>query len=1355
MAPLTILLAQPEDIISRHFTMKEGLSNEYVLCLLQDSQGFLWMGTQGGLNKFDGYHFTTYRENPSDSNSLSNNFIHSLWEDKQQRLWIGTRTGLDLFDLRTEKFHHLLPDSLDPAQGSDVDVRKIRERKDGKAWLCTSQGVFLADPQTLALERVIHFSHFQEEGENYFLDIAEARDGSVWTASARGLVHMDVHTGQTTRYRHDPSNPHSLSASGDDMVWMVHVDRHDRVWAGTGYGLNLFNPEDQTFTHFLPEKSQSDQLNLPIITVHTLLEYPDGKFWIGFSAGLYSFHPETGKFNLLVNKHSWSLLKDRGGNIWLGSGYGLFQIAPQSKKFNIYQQFGQTDYILSLAEDADHQTWISCGSGLFRSDPSSRNFFQYRHDPENPHSFSGNSIAGIIPDHEGGIWLAAIGKLEKFNLQNQTFSSVALPIGPATKFPAMLLDSRGKIWIGGWVEITIYDPQTETFERLAAFPGPTPQSFWEDWEENIWIGTINGLFRYNLQTGQLNVFKNDPADPQSLSNNRVYDLMMDQDSTLWIGTAGGLNKMIPGTENEEPKFVHWRTTNSNLPHDDVFSIVEGADSTLWMGCGNQISHFFPQTGKFRNYDHNDGLHGQGIGNSGKGLRSHNGEIYFGTMDGLVIFHPDSLQDNPYISPVAITGLSIHNQPVSVNGSYIDTLQWDTPLAHTILYTDEVELTYQQNDFSLEFAALNFINPENNRYRYKLEPYEEDWIETSATNRIARYTNLSPGRYTFRVIGSNNDGLWNGEGRSLSILIHPPWWQTWWAYGFYGMLAIGFLYGLRQYTVKRERLKHELKLQRLEAEKMHEIDHLKTRFFANISHEFRTPLTLILGPVKKLMDKYCAPDDQNYLKGIQRNAQRLLHLVNQLLDLSKLEAGKLKLEAIKSDIVSFLKARAHAFSSLAEHKHIHFGVQLPEEKIGAYFDRDKLEKIINNLLSNAFKFTDEGGSVRLKGQAVTQGTKDWMQIQVADSGKGIPEEETDKIFDRFYQVDSSQTREQEGTGIGLALTKELVELHHGEIRVESKEGTGTTFTLLLPLGKEHLKEAEIIQELPLPEEEIDAEEDRIHPSEILSHTSDNYLEDEVERTVEKPVVLIVEDHQEVRRFIRESISDHYQVKEAENGKIGVEIARKLLPDLIISDVMMPEMDGYALCEKIKTDELTSHIPVILLTAKADRQSKLTGLETGADDYLVKPFDAEELLLIIRNHIEERRKIRERFSREITLEPKQISITSFDEKFLTKVLAIIEDHMDDENFSIEELSREVGYSNMHLYRKIKALTGQTPSVFVRTIRLKRAAQLLIGKSDNVTQIAYSVGFSSLAYFNKCFKEQFGTAPGQFARHILPKE
>jgi signal transduction histidine kinase/ligand-binding sensor domain-containing protein/DNA-binding response OmpR family regulator len=1321
--------AQQDEITSRHYSMKDGLSNDGAMCLLQDSKGFLWVGTYSGLNKFDGYHFTSYLENPDDPNSLINNHVECLWEDDQQRLWIGTEAGLQLFDLTTEKFHHLRTDSLDPAKGFTIDILKIRilkirERKDGKVWICTAQGIYLADPQTLFITKV----NFIEDGHqvlkdsvygNTFWDIAEANDGTLWAATEEGLLHIDLHNRQTKRYLHDSRDPKSLTS---DIVKTVYIDRHDRIWAGANQGLDLFNPQDQSFTHFVPGQSN--------IEVHAIFENPDGKFWIGFHPGLYAFDPDTGKFGALMHQNIWSIIRDRQGIMWIASAHGLFQITPGKNKFIYSRQFGATSVsdVRVFAEDKDHHIWIAVHNSdhqLFRYDPSSRKFFQYQYDPLDPYSFSGNSIRGIIPDKDGGVWLTSYRKLHKFNSQDQTFLNIALPFEPTT----LLKDSKGKIWLGKWAGVEVYDPQSNKHEPLINFPRTEVTSVVEDREENIWIGTIDGLCRYSLKTGQLDVFKHNPADPQSISHNRIEHLMIDQEGTMWLGTFGGLNKMVPGTG--EPKFRHWRTTNSHLPHDLVFGVIDGGDGTLWMSCGNRISHFFPQSGDFRNYDHSDGLYGHLIF---KGLRSHRGEIYFSSRDGLIAFHPDSLKDNLYLPAVAITGFYIHNEPVSVVGSYGDTLSWKTPLAHTITYTDEVAVTHLQNDLTFEFAALNYIKQEKNQYKYKLEPYEKKWIETSADNRIARYTNLSPGRYTFHVIGSNNDGAWNQEGATLVIVIAPPWWKTWWAYSLYAIVAIVIFFSLRRYDINRVVLKHR-------AEQLSELDTLKTRFFANISHEFRTPITLILGPLKDLYDHSTSYDQRTLFGTMLRNAQRLLRLVNQLLDLSRLEAGKMKLHASGTDLVQFLKEIAASYESLATDKKIKFFFYPEVQDLVMYLDAEKMEKVVHNLLSNAFKFTREGGEIILNLKA---GENESIII-VKDTGIGISAGQLDKVFDRFYQVDSSQTRSYEGSGLGMALAKELVELHHGTISLESIEGRGSTFTVRLPLGKEHLRKDELTDtgvngKIKATSEELITAEDTFGP--------ENGTEITVTPSLHLPVLLIVEDNADMRHYIRKTMADQYQIMEAEDGKAGVSLALESVPDLIISDIMMPEMDGYKLCELIKTNELTSHIPIILLTAKADRESKLTGLETGADDYLSKPFDADELKLIVRNRIEERRKMRERFSREMILRPRQIAITSLDEKFLAKVLAIIEKNMDNELFSIDELSREVGYSNMHFYRKIKALAGQQPSQFVRTIRLKRAAELLAKNSDNVSQIAYSVGFSSLSYFNKCFKEQFGVTPGKYA-------
>ena len=640
----------------------------------------------------------------------------------------------------------------------------------------------------------------------------------------------------------------------------------------------------------------------------------------------------------------------------------------------------------------------------------------------------------------------------------------------------------------------------------------------------------------------------------------------------------------------------------------------------------------------------------------------------------------------------------------------------------------------------------------NQYAYKLEGLDKDWIY-SGDRRYVSYSNLDPGEYIFRVKGSNNDDVWNEEGTSIVIIISPPFWKTWWAYLSYVGIFIFALYGIRRYEMNRISLKNKIKVDGAILKEKEEMDGIKSKFFANISHEFRTPLTLILGPAEKI-EKNESTNPVKDASIITRNSKRLLQLVNQLLDLSKLEAGKLKLEASKGNIVSFVKGITLSFESLSESKDITLKILSDKEFIELYFDKEKMIKILTNLLSNSLKFTHEEGkvtvSVREKNYSGKVGT---VVIQIRDTGIGISPEEIPKLFDRFYQVDSSQTREFEGTGIGLALTKELVELHHGNIRVESEKGspnqvgTGlpagqagwTEFTLEFPLGRDHLKDEEIIA----TDKEAYQKET---PIDEVAYLSPNILaESEIIPDETRATILIVEDNYDMREYIKESLSDSYLLEEAVNGEQGVRKAEAIIPDLIISDLMMPKMDGNELTKILKNDERTSHIPIIILTAKSGQENKIEGLQTGADDYLTKPFDLKELRVRVENLISVRKKLQEKFSKgEFLSKPVDKKLNSIDEKFLAKVIEVIEKHLSEEEFSIEECSSEVGFSRTHFHKKLRALVGKSPSQYVRTVRLYRAKQMIEEEKGNISEVAYSVGFSSPAYFSRCFKEEFGYPP-----------
>jgi signal transduction histidine kinase len=804
----------------------------------------------------------------------------------------------------------------------------------------------------------------------------------------------------------------------------------------------------------------------------------------------------------------------------------------------------------------------------------------------------------------------------------------------------------------------------------------------------------------------------------------------------------------------------------------VFSDAEG---NIWFNHYTyQLGRFCPDNGinnAIKIFGVNDGVPFSNI--SYKGLyQSDDGRIFVGgargTKNGFFVFHPDSIYENTRVPQVVITDFKVRNSGYNLDSN--------------ITEKKRIILGHKEDFFSFEFTSLDFVDPDKNQHAYYLEGLEDDWIYCN-NQRQANYTAVPPGDYTFRVKGSNNDGYWNESGASLHLTILPPPWKTWWAYLSYGIIASFIFYVIIRYYLRRQQLLHSLELKQVQTEKLEELDEMKSRFFANISHEFRTPLTLILGPLQGLISRISDKETKSELTLMQRNAIRLQSLINQLLSLSRLESGKMKLQAREENIVTLVRQYIQSFESYAKQKKIDLIFDTEKEEVQLWVDKEKMEKVLYNLLSNAFKYTPEGGRIAvsimgLKSSVVgrqssvksVKSTEDWrlktedlaansMVISISDTGSGIAPDHLAHIFDRFYQAEDSYNKDQEGTGIGLALAKELVELHHGEIRVESEVGKGTTFWIFLPIGEEHLKEEEKRRR---GEEEMDISQQSTVSSQ-QSRQMELENEDMKSSTIHHPsstihesapLLLIVEDNRDLRQYIHGFLAADYEIIEGGDGESGFRMALEAIPDLIISDVMMPVMDGYELCQKIKTDEKTSHIPVILLTARADMESKIEGLETGADDFISKPFDAEELLVRIRNLIEQRRRLKERFMANVEkigfeelLKLPSTGIQSMDQQFIEKAFAIVQEELSNPDFSVTAFTDKMNMSRMQLHRKLVALTGHPANVFIRSIRLKKAAALLVNKSGNVTEIAYDVGFNNLSYFARCFKVQYGMSPSDF--------
>jgi len=812
-------------------------------------------------------------------------------------------------------------------------------------------------------------------------------------------------------------------------------------------------------------------------------------------------------------------------------------------------------------------------------------------------------------------------------------------------------------------------------------------------------------------------------------------------NSFWLGTKGGGLIKFDLQSDSQGNIIKYSLqtitgkdgSSGNIEYAE--NLVLDSRGILWITSSKGLSKFNSASRKFTHYDVSYGLpsHQMSVLQSySPPFKSDDGTLYFPTGKGPLIFHPDSLTENTDPPEIIFTDLKIFNQSVNI---------WDSTqqiLSKQINYTERFTLKHWQNDFSIEFAALNYKRSSKNQYAYYLENYDDSWRYV-LTERQATYTNLDPGDYIFKVKAANDDGVWNEAGISLAITVLPPFWMTWWAYTIYSIMVVGILFILRKNIIRRERLKSDLRVEKMELAKMKEVDEMKSRFFANISHEFRTPLTLILGPVKNLLAMIKTEHEHSALQLVLRNAHRLKELVNQLLDLSQMESGKMRLQVVKNDIYQFMRIVSAPFYSLGQSREVDFVAEIPEEKLGAYFDQDKIEKIVNNLLSNAIKFTGSRGEVLLKADTFYRDQTQFVKISVSDTGPGIPQILQEKIFERFYQVDSSQTKSYEGSGIGLALTKELVELHGGTIDLQSEEGKGSRFTVFIPAERKAYSEKDILSDAP---EYVmqSVESDLDH----LLESPEKKVQTKMDENQE--ILLVVDDHQDIRKYIRQNLGDEFSIMEAENGKEGLKIALQVIPDLVLSDIMMPEMDGTEFCRRLKEDTKTSHVPVILLTAKGSGDDKIEGLKTGADDYIIKPFEIEELKVRIKNLIEQRRNLRKKFKQEAILKVKDTEETSMDEKFLIKLVEVVELHMDDEYFTVDQLGREVAMSRSQVHRKLKALTGQSASVFINALRLQRAMQMLREHAGTISEIAYQVGFGSPNYFSKSFQKQYGYPPSE---------
>jgi signal transduction histidine kinase/ligand-binding sensor domain-containing protein/DNA-binding response OmpR family regulator len=1357
------LSAQQSTINFSNIGVRNGMSSNWVTAICRDADGFMWIGTNRGLNRFDGYNITVFDQDTGDSTSLSNNDVTCIAEDKDLNLWVGTNIGINIRERNSQSFHQVSLFSYNAFRCNDINnINNIFITKSGVVYIGTHQGFFTYSAGQFK-HHLVDSVRFDSPVNNVF-SFAEDRNGDIWLGTfSRNLIRYSL---KSSSFEYIPlptlfegkyvTGLQKLFVDSENLLWIgsqaggyvydlnsgvwhsemnqtlyrnignkvitgIQQDQDGTIWISTdGAGIFLFSKKEKTVVNLLSKGLNSKSISTN--GLYCLYMDPNNIVWIGtYKQGLDFHNQSSKKFKLFRNEpdavNSLSsndvdcCMEDSEGNIWIGTnGGGISILNPKTQKFsyitvsNSGKNGLSSNIVVSLFEDHQKNIWIGTYfGGLNKYNPATGQFTVYKHQVNDTTSLSDDRIWSITEDGNSNLWVGTLGGgLNLFNPKTGSFKRCIASgnSGLAGNYVNHLsLDRQKRLWVCTTDGLSVYNPDSDHFDTFINKHSNTgPKEFgglvssYEDSRGWHWLCSNSGLIKFNPETHTSMRFDN----KSGLLTNSVNRILEDNLGNLWVSSSGGISKI-------------------------AFTSIEN-DTTF--------------VANFSHFDETDGLQGREFSETAS-LKTKNGELLFGGVNGLNIFKPEEIVLDQTIPKLIFTNLRILNTVISPGQVFNNRVILKKPISHT----DEIVLKYSENLFSLEFAALTYLFPGKNKYRYQLEGFDPGWFETDGTANFATFTNLNNGDYVLHLKGSNADGTWNDEGISLKIKVLPPFWKSWYAMLGYVFILMVMLLTLRYMILFRERLKVELQMERNEARQLHELDMHKLKFFTNISHELRTPLTLILSPTERLLPRFKGLPEEKYLQHIYQNSKKLLNMINQLLDFRKLEEQNLTYNPSWGNIVEFITATVSSFNDLSENKNIELRQITDLREFYMMFDQDKLEKILFNLLSNAFKFTPISGVVIVQvGLEEMPGNdenarKSNLVIKVKDNGIGINPDSLDKIFNRFYQDENSNRIAANGTGIGLSLIKEYVNLHGGTITVESALNIGSCFSVFLPVeGIIDLQDNALFRH-QLYETKFRTEKNNVQPD-IKQLNLKN-----------RPVLLIVEDNDDLRLYLKENLDDVYEILEAESGGPALSILEKRLPDLILSDIMMPGMDGIELCKKVKNDKITCHIPFMFLTAKTSEQQKLEGLETGADDYIVKPFNFEILKTKIRNLIQLNRNIREVFRTKMLIEPKDISITSLDEKFMAKTLDIIENHMSDVHFSVEEFSRQMGISRMQLYNKIVSLTGSTPLEFIRIMRLKRAARLLSKSQLNVSEVAYQVGFNDPKYFTMQFKKEFNVLPSKY--------
>ncbi|MFD1314635.1 hybrid sensor histidine kinase/response regulator transcription factor [Namhaeicola litoreus] len=1339
----------------KHLNINDGLSQNAVFAITQDKEGFMWFGTKDGLNKYDGYKFTVYQHDPNNQMSLDANYIKSLYCDKQGVLWVGTESGmLNRFDKKSNSFLRIKLPLADGSGDNHFEIKTINEDVSGNIWVGTrDNGLFQISVSAKNTDDYqVEQIHNVKDGlyplsHNTIRDIYADEKGYLWIGTNVGLNRLNIETKEIKSFYLDVKKPEAPKSNSDLSITCIYGNNDGYLWLGTLTGLVKFDTSNFKYKVY-PHHLSVFRYGWGEIT--EIIEDKDHDLWLATSAELMRFNPITEKYtsykhdayqdeSLSFNSVS-SLFLDRSHIIWIGTtGMGIDYYDPKAHHFLLLRtKNGENSRIssfsiTSILEENDRYVWVS-GEVLYRWDRETGKIQSFEGDSNEPYRFGNTAAWSMIKSKDGNLWFSSTTGIYKYDPKTGKSTNFRYspddPNGVPQKDVYLIYeDLEQNLWIVTENFLSkMIDRENGVFTHFRYLNGPEFNVYvrpvlLDEGIGKMWLGSKHGLLLFDKKTETFEALINQPENPNSLINNHVKSLCqdpIDPEKFLWIGTSGGLELY----DKEQKTFSHF-TEKDGLPNNVIYGILPDPPHHLWLSTNKGLSKFNLEEKRFRNFDVQDGLQSNEF-NTGAYFRSEKGELFFGGINGLNYFIPGQIKNNAYIPPIAFTGLKVYSESSDTNKQNFFT---------DISLYDKNSLTFNNKDgiITFEFSALDFSSPKKNQYAYKLDKLHEDWIYINNQN-TATFTNLPSGNYTFHVKGSNNDGVWNEAGISIPIKVLPHWSGTWWAYALYAILLFSLLSFIRNREMKRLAIKNQLGLERIESDSLRELDQLKSQFFTNISHEFRTPLTLIAGQTENLLEELQSTENVHKVQRISQNAKRIMQLINQIMDLAKLEAGKMNLYKEQENIVLYLKNLFFSFESIAEQKDINLIFISDENDIQVVFDLEKMDKIITNLISNAIKFTKDNGSIELN---IKRHSKDRLTILLTDSGIGISEKDLPHIFDRFYQADNSETKKYEGTGIGLALTKELVELHGGTIVVHSnKKDGGTIFKIDLPIGEPKSDQVTIKFEDVERQNHVDSWEKMVRTETILT--------DRVQK-----IILLIEDNEDIRKFVAEQLMDTYEIVEAENGDQGIEEAQKLIPDLIITDVMMPKMDGHSLVKYLKNNEKTSHIPIVMLTGKATQEDKLSGLETGVDAYITKPFSIKELKIWIANLIRQHEQIREKYRNEFVIDPTEISVRTLDQDFLLNLQKLVLQNLNDATFGVEQLAEKTNLSTSQLHRKLHALIDQAPGQFIRNMRLQKASELIKQNKDSLADICFKTGFNDQAYFSRAFKNQFGCSPSAYKK------